>query len=307
MLTEMINFDCDNFKVDDAEVDHEDKILKRELGNFDLSEEEDQPDEICIVQTKPGCSPPETVAASSDDLISIIEAGKLSLLEIAIQKFGECSENATTESNELTSLGYDGQQSNSNRNSLGLSGRCSQDTHVVRQFENSAKESEKSTNCNNIHQVSNIHVCDNVQNPQLPIFPSVVSQDKPLPKVLNAAPCINLDLSLPGEVTNTLFSTAVDNKNQYTTHDHGRVISGPTNSIQTPPSPWSLLPSAIPPSLPPPDFPENVAWSRNSKGPTPSHAAYNELQELQAEVVQLKEEIAKEKRLSNHRILLAEG
>ncbi|CAH8826619.1 unnamed protein product [Trichobilharzia szidati] len=377
MLAEMINFDCDNFKVDDADVDHEDKILKRELnqliseqlGDFDLSEEEDQPDEICIVQTKPGCSPPETVAGSSDDLISIIEAGKLSLLESAIQKFGECSENATTESNELTSLGYDGQQSNSNHNALGLSGRCSQDTQVVRQFGNSANESEKSTNCNNIHQVSNSHLCDNVQNPQLPIFPSVVSQDKTIPKVPIAAPIINWDLSLPGEVSDTLFSTAVDNKNQYTTHDHGQVISGPTNSIQTPPSPWSLLPSSVPQSLPPPNFTENVAWSTTSIVPTPSHAAYNEvtqagipvetkahlvvhtatseltssnipcvtssadmnldshllpsgnrdrrellysarghqLQELQAEVVQLKEEIAKEKRLSNHRILLAEG
>ncbi|CAH8464050.1 unnamed protein product [Heterobilharzia americana] len=356
MLEEMINFNCDEFKVDDLEIDHEDKILKQELnqliseqlGDFDLSDEEDQPEEIRMVHCSSDFAEGETVPINPDDVVSILETEKLSLLEGAIQRFGECSENATTGSKDLTSPVCDGLDS-CNRHKLSKSsGQYNKDPQIIQRPDNSSSESDRYENRTNDHSVSETTMCGSIQHSCLPSFVDCLSQNKASTKAPGTHPSINWDLSLPGEVEDGLYKVAQNENMCMTQGCH--TISGHKNCIQASISPWSFIPDA---SL---GYQESVSCSRNPKASTSLHAVYNDmiqasisvdtkshlvsetavkaasqtteltpcitssitysgnqdldshlLAELQMEVIELKEAIAKEKRLSNHRALLAEG
>ncbi|CAH8488182.1 unnamed protein product [Schistosoma haematobium] len=358
MVTEMINFDHNEFKISDLEVDHEDPILKQELNqliyeqlsNFDFSDEENQL----------GIAANDAVPCDSNDLMSIFEAEKLSLLEGAIQNFGECSENEITNSNELTSSKNDSEQS---RNGCGFAeshGQCTLNTCGFQHPEDPNNKSERFENPNNGHPA-----CSNYHNET---------------KDGSSGPVLSWDLSLPDETGDKLSDVARHNVEPCTAQGVILTLPNHTESLQMSSSAWSF--GAAPSSY----FmstanPKNAIWPGSSKVPTPSHVTYDQmthtaipvstldmqprklhpasnepdkttshkngfipcitpiktcsinekvdscllpndkqgrrellyaarghqLQELQTEIVQLREDIAKEKRLSNHRLLLAEG
>ncbi|CAI2725308.1 unnamed protein product [Schistosoma spindalis] len=358
MVTEMINFDRNEFKINDLEVDHEDPILKQELNqliyeqlsNFDFSDEENQL----------GLAANNAVPCDSNDLMSIFEAEKLSLLEGAIHNFGECSENETTNSNELTSSKNDSEQS---RNGYGFSeshGQCTLNTCGFQHPEDPNNRSERCENTNNGHPS-----CNNYHNET---------------KDGSSEPVLSWDLSLPDETGDKLSDVARHNVEPCTTQGVILTLPNHTESLQmlSSASSFGAAPSSYFMST---TNPKNAIWPGSSKVPTPSHVTYDQmthttipvstldmqprklhpasnepdknishkngfipyitpiktcsinekidscllpndkqdrrellyaarghqLQELQTEIVQLREDIAKEKRLSNHRLLLAEG
>ncbi|CAH8478281.1 unnamed protein product [Schistosoma intercalatum] len=358
MVTEMIDFDHNEFKINDLEVDHEDPILKQELNqliyeqlsNFDFSDEENQL----------GLAANDAVPCDSNDLMSIFEAEKLSLLEGAIQNFGECSENETTNSNELTSSKNDSEQSRNGCRFAESHGQCTLNTCGFQHPEDPNNKSERFENPNNGHPA-----CSNYHNET---------------KDGSSGPVLSWDLSLPDETGDKLSDVARHDVEPCTAQDVILTLPNHTESLQMSSSAWSF--GAAPSSY----FMstanlKTVIWPGSSKVPTPSdvmydqmthtaipvstldmqprklHPASNEpdkttshkngfipcitpiktcsinekidscllpndkqdrrellyaarghqLQELQTEIVQLREDIAKEKRLSNHRLLLAEG
>uniref|UniRef100_A0A5K4F1C5 Centrosomal protein of n=1 Tax=Schistosoma mansoni TaxID=6183 RepID=A0A5K4F1C5_SCHMA len=358
MVTEMINFDRDEFKINDLEVDHEDPILKQELNqliyeqlsNFDLSDEENQL----------GFAANDAEPCDSNDLMSVFEAGKLSLLEGAIQNFGECSENETTNSNELTSSKNDSGQS---RNGCGFAkshGQCIMNTRGFQHPEDHNNEPERFEDANNSHPP-----CNNYYNET---------------KDTSSEPVLSWDLSLPDEIGYRLSDVTQHNTQPCTTQGVILTLPNHTDPSQMSSSAWSFgaTPSSYFMST---TNPKNVIWPGSSQVPNPSHVTYDQmthcaipvstldmqpkephpasnepskttsqkngfipciapiktcstyekidscllpsdkqdrrellyaargyqLQELQTEIIQLREDIAKEKRLSNHRLLLAEG
>ncbi|KAK4467503.1 hypothetical protein MN116_008958 [Schistosoma mekongi] len=355
MATETINFDCNEFKIDDVEVDHEDAILKQELdrliseqlGSFDLSDEEDQ---LGLVEN-------DSIPVSSNHLINIFDEGKLSLLEGAIQNLKECSENATTNSNELMNSGCSNQYSRNSHRISSSFGQCILNTHGFQQSESTNNEFDKYENSNNSHSFGN---------------------NQHAPKGASVDPAISLDSSLPDETGKPLPNITRHVEEPFASQDANSLPPDPTGSLQTSSSAWSFVPPSSPHFLSTPNpricpgsykvlTSSYVTFDRLTQTsvpidtlgmrPTRTQAASNEvvenvpqknvfipsivpvtsssayenvdsyllltdkqdrrellyaarghqLQALQAEIVQLKEDIAKEKRLSNHRLLLAEG
>ncbi|CAH8467075.1 unnamed protein product [Schistosoma turkestanicum] len=281
MLTELINFDCNKFRVDDSDVDHEDPILKQELNhlileqlsNFDLSDEEDQL----------GSVEDDAVPADSNDLMSILEAGKLSLLEGAIQDFGKFSGDETTNSSELTNPRNDGEQSRNNQEFLKSTDQFIPNIHSFQNPENIKNKSEKSGSHNSNHSI-----CNNFHTQT---------------KDGSSGPAVSLDLSLPDEMANALSDVAQHNVIPCATQASNE--PGKTTPLKNQfiscftPIKTSIANEKIDPHFLPDDKQDRRELIYAAQG--------HQLQELQAEVIQLKEYIAKEKRLSNHRLLLDEG
>ncbi|TNN10114.1 Centrosomal protein [Schistosoma japonicum] len=354
MATETINFDCNEFKIDDVELDHEDAILKQELdrliseqlSNFDLSDEEDQ---LGLVEN-------DSIPVSSNHLINIFDEEKLSLLEGAIQNFKECSENATTNSNELMNSGCSNQYPRNSHRISDSFGQYILNTHGFQQSESTNNEFDKHENPNNSHSVGNSQHAS---------------------KGTSSNPAVSLDSSLPDEIRKPLSNITRHVKEPFASQDANSLPSDRTCSLQTSSSAWSFVApsshflSTTNPRICPENYkvltPSHVTFDRLTQAsvpidtldmrPTRTQAASNEvvenvphknvfipsfvpvtsssayenvdyyllltdkqdrrellytarghqLQALQAEVVQLKEDIAKEKRLSSHRLLLAEG
>ncbi|KAH8849833.1 Centrosomal protein [Schistosoma japonicum] len=354
MATETINFDCNEFKIDDVELDYEDAILKQELdrliseqlSNFDLSDEEDQ---LGLVEN-------DSIPVSSNHLINIFDEEKLSLLEGAIQNFKECSENATTNSNELMNSGCSNQYPRNSHRISDSFGQYILNTHGFQQSESTNNEFDKHENPNNSHSVGNSQHAS---------------------KGTSSNPAVSLDSSLPDEIRKPLSNITRHVKEPFASQDANSLPSDRTCSLQTSSSAWSFVApsshflSTTNPRICPENYkvltPSHVTFDRLTQAsvpidtldmrPTRTQAANNEvvenvphknvfipsfvpvtsssayenvdsyllltdkqdrrellytarghqLQALQAEVVQLKEDIAKEKRLSSHRLLLAEG
>ncbi|CAH8484618.1 unnamed protein product [Schistosoma margrebowiei] len=305
-------------------------------------------------------APNDAVPCDSNDLMSIFEAEKLSSLEGAIQNFGECSENGTTNSNELTSSKNDSERS---RNGCGFAeshGQCTLNTCGFQHPEDPNNKSERFENPNNGHPA-----CSNYHNET---------------KDGSSGPVLSWDLSLPDETGDKLSDVARHNVEPCTAQGVILTLPNHTESLRMPSSAWSFgaAPSSYFMST---TNPKNAIWPGSSIVPTPSHLTYDQmthtaipvstldmqprklhpasnepdkttshkngfipcitpiktcsinekidscllpndkqdrrellyaarghqLQELQTEIVQLREDIAKEKRLSNHRLLLAEG